>query len=40
MPATFVIRQDATVAFAEAHADSRVRPEPAEILSALTHLTQ
>jgi len=40
MPATFVIRQDATVALAEAHADFRVRPEPAEILSAVTHLTQ
>ncbi len=40
MPATFAIRQDGTLAFAEAHADSRVRPEPTEILSALAHLTQ
>lgn len=40
IPATFVIRQDATVAFAEAHADSRVRPEPAESLAALAHLAR
>lgn len=38
MPATFVIRQDATIAFAEAHADFRVRPEPVEILDLLAHL--
>ncbi len=40
MPATFVIRQDATVAFAEAHADFRVRPEPAEVLSVLHALAR
>lgn len=38
MPATFVIRQDSTVAFAEAHADFRVRAEPAEILATLDAL--
>ncbi len=38
MPATFVLRQDGTVAFAEAHADFRVRPEPAEILAVLRSL--
>ena len=35
LPADFLIRQDGTIAFAEAHADSRVRPEPAEILALL-----
>ncbi|SNS96881.1 Peroxiredoxin [Granulicella rosea] len=35
LPAVFVIRQDGTIAFAEAHADSRVRPEPTEILALL-----
>lgn len=35
LPATFVIAQDGTVAFAEAHADFRVRPEPDEVLAVL-----
>jgi len=39
LPATFVLkpRRDgqATIAFAEAHADHRVRPDPAEVLAAL-----
>ncbi len=35
LPGVFVIRQDSTLAFAEAHADFRVRPEPASILAAL-----
>ncbi len=35
LPAVFLIRQDGTIAFAEAHADSRVRPEPTEILALL-----
>jgi peroxiredoxin len=35
LPAVFVIRQDGTVAFSEAHADFRVRPEPADVLAAL-----
>ena len=39
LPATFVLRPgadgNATVAFAEAHADHRVRPDPADILAAL-----
>lgn len=34
MPATYVIARDGRVAFAEAHADFRVRPEPEEALAA------
>ena len=34
LPATYVIGQDGRVAFAEAHADFRVRPEPEEALAA------
>ena len=34
MPATYVIGRDSRVAFAEAHADFRVRPEPEEALAA------
>lgn len=35
LPAVFVVRQDGTIAFSEAHADFRVRPEPADVLAAL-----
>lgn len=35
LPATFVIRQDNTIAFAEAFADHRVRPDPIDVLAAL-----
>jgi peroxiredoxin len=35
LPAVFVINQGGVVTFAEAHADFRVRPEPAEVLAAL-----
>ena len=35
LPATFVLHQDGTIAFSEAHADPRVRPEPADVLAAL-----
>jgi peroxiredoxin len=35
MPGTFVLAQDRTVLFAEAHADFRVRPEPEEALRVL-----
>jgi len=35
LPAVFLIGQDGIVRFAEAHADPRVRPEPAEILEML-----
>lgn len=35
LPAVFVIRQDGTISFSEAHADFRVRPEPADVLAAL-----
>jgi peroxiredoxin len=40
MPATYVVSQQGTVLFAEAYADSRVRPEPAEVLSVLTTQTR
>ncbi len=36
LPAVFVINRDNTIAFSEAHADFRVRPEPAEVLAALS----
>jgi peroxiredoxin len=35
LPATYVIGQDGTVIYAEAHADFRVRPEPGEVLGYL-----
>ena len=35
LPGVFVIAQDGTILFSEAHADFRVRPEPAEILAVL-----
>jgi peroxiredoxin len=35
LPAVFVLNQDNTIAFAEAHADFRVRPEPTDILATL-----
>ena len=35
LPATFVIRPDGIVSFAEAHADFRVRPEPAQVLDSI-----
>ena len=35
LPATFVIGQSGNVLFAEAHADHRVRPDPADVLSSL-----
>ncbi len=38
LPATFVVAQDGTIAFSEAHADFRVRPEPADVLAALRRL--
>jgi peroxiredoxin len=38
LPAIFVIRQDGSIAFAEAHADFRVRPEPSDVLAALEKL--
>jgi peroxiredoxin len=36
LPATYVIGPDRRVLFAEAHADFRVRPEPAEVMEALS----
>jgi len=38
LPATFVIGRDGVIAFAEAHADFRVRPEPEDVLAALDSL--
>ena len=35
LPAIYVVAQDGTITFAEAHADFRVRPEPADILATL-----
>jgi len=40
LPATFVLAQDGAVAFSEAHADFRVRPEPADVLAALARITR
>jgi peroxiredoxin len=39
LPATFVVNQQNIITFAEAHADFRVRPEPADVLAALDRLT-
>jgi peroxiredoxin len=38
LPAVYVIAPTNTITFAEAHADFRVRPEPADILAALDQL--
>jgi peroxiredoxin len=38
LPAVFVIDRTNTIIFAEAHADFRVRPEPADVLAALNQL--
>lgn len=38
IPATFVVRRDGTIAYSEAHADFRVRPEPTEVLAVLASL--
>lgn len=38
LPATFIVNRDSTIAFAEAHADFRVRPEPADVLAALSRI--
>lgn len=38
LPATYVIAKDGKVAFAEAHADFRVRPEPEEALAVACNL--
>jgi len=35
LPGTFVVAQDGTILFAEAHADFRVRPEPRNVLDAV-----
>lgn len=35
LPATYAVSQSGSVLFAEAHADFRVRPEPADVLAAL-----
>ena len=38
LPAVFIIDRRNTITFAEAHADFRVRPEPADVLAALDQL--
>jgi hypothetical protein len=38
LPGLFVVRQDGIIAFSEAHADFRVRPEPAGALSVISAL--
>lgn len=38
LPGTFVVDQKSTITFAEAHADFRVRAEPADVLAALDRL--
>jgi len=38
LPAVFVIDRTSIITFAEAHADFRVRPEPADILAAVDQL--
>jgi peroxiredoxin len=38
LPAVFVIDRTNTITFAEAHADFRVRPEPADVLAVLDQL--
>ncbi len=38
LPGLFVVRQDGTIAFSEAHADFRVRPEPADVMSVIASL--
>ncbi|HMG02968.1 MAG TPA: redoxin domain-containing protein, partial [Edaphobacter sp.] len=38
LPGTFVIDRHNIVAFSEAHADFRVRPEPADVLAALDRI--
>jgi len=38
LPAVFVIDRTNTITFAEAHADFRVRPDPADVLAALDQL--
>jgi peroxiredoxin len=35
LPATFLVKQDGVIAYSQAHADFRVRTEPAEILALL-----
>jgi peroxiredoxin len=35
LPGVFVINPDSTIAFSEAHADFRVRPEPADVFATL-----
>jgi len=38
LPAVFVIDRTSTIRFSEAHADSRVRPEPTDILAAVDRI--
>jgi peroxiredoxin len=38
LPAIFVVNREGKIAFSEAHADFRVRPEPSDVLAALDAL--
>jgi peroxiredoxin len=38
LPGTFIVDRNNIIAFAEAHADFRVRPEPADVLAALSRI--
>ncbi len=38
LPGVFVVDRQNIITFAEAHADFRVRPEPADVLAALDHI--
>ena len=40
LPGTFVVSRDGPIAFAEAHADFRVRPEPSDVLQCLAQLSR
>lgn len=40
LPATYVVAPDGIVVFAEAHADFRVRPEPMEVLEAVSTVSR
>jgi peroxiredoxin len=35
LPAVFVVNQDGTIAYSEAHADFHVRPEPSDVMQAV-----
>jgi peroxiredoxin len=40
LPAVFVVSQDGTIVYSEAHADFRVRPEPSAVLEAVAAMAK